>query len=281
MGCLLFDVAFTAALFLTGLSFGRFLLNLPLSESLIKRLCPGETAFSSLKQYLYFSGVWILFLSAMLLSPSDRTMLRDFPVGRKNLIRFLPGLITGFAANAVCVCGALLTRSFTLQPAPGSKGQLLVFLPVVLLQAGAEELAFRYYLYQKLQKLCRSPLIAAAATVLLFLLLHIWNAGFNALGAIEIILMGILLTLIAADPENLWTAIAFHTAWNASQTLLFGLKNSGATSGVSVFLPESVQNGIFYDAAFGLEGSIGACAVLSLAITALLLNRKAAEKPVL
>ena len=152
MGCLLFDVAFTAALFLTGLSFGRFLLNLPLSESLIKRLCPGETAFSSLKQYLYFAGVWILFLSAMLLSPSDRTMLRDFPVGRKNLIRFLPGLITGFAANAVCVCGALLTRSFTLQPAPGSKGQLLVFLPVVLLQAGAEELAFRYYLYQKLKK---------------------------------------------------------------------------------------------------------------------------------
>ena len=282
-GCLMFDLLFTAALFLTGLSFGRFLLELPLPAKLMHHLCPEKPALHSLNRYLCFLGVWILIGSAMLLTEADRKLLFSSPICRyrkKNLTGFLIALAAGFAANGVCVFGAQLTGSFTLHRAPVSAGMPVLFFLAILIQAGAEEFTFRFFLYQKLlQKNC-NPSLAVAGNVLLFLVLHLMNAGLNMVGALQIVLMGILLSLLAADENKIWEAIAFHTAWNASQSLLFGLKNSGTDSVVSFFLPESVRSGFFYDAAFGVEGSIGACLVLFLTLTALLLYRKATGKPI-
>ncbi|MBQ3334869.1 MAG: hypothetical protein IJG85_04685 [Eubacteriaceae bacterium] len=60
----------------------------------------------------------------------------------------------------------------------------------------------------------------------------------------------------------------FHTAWNYSQSIIFGLPNSGVLSSCSIFIldTETARSGFFYDPAFGVEGSPGAILILALVI---------------
>ncbi len=73
----------------------------------------------------------------------------------------------------------------------------------------------------------------------------------------------------------------FHTAWNFSQSIFFGLPNSGIVSSFSVFTidVESARNGFFYDTEFGVEGSIGAILIfVILSITVILISRGKGER---
>jgi len=56
----------------------------------------------------------------------------------------------------------------------------------------------------------------------------------------------------------------FHTAWNFSQSTVFGLPDSGEVSAYSIFTMDTstAKSGFFYDTVFGVEGSIGAVLIL-------------------
>ena len=82
---------------------------------------------------------------------------------------------------------------------------------------------------------------------------------------------------------SLWTAIWAHTAWNFSQSIVFGLPNSGIVSSYSVFKLDaaSARDGLFYSTSFGVEGSIGANVIIGAVILIVLiaaLVRKRGEK---
>ena len=81
--------------------------------------------------------------------------------------------------------------------------------------------------------------------------------------------------------DNLWGAMAFHAAWNYTQNIIFGLPNSGIVSEYSIFTLEaaSARNGLFYNVNFGVEGSIGATAMLFiLAAVIIYINRNKHER---
>ena len=86
-------------------------------------------------------------------------------------------------------------------------------------------------------------------------------------------LFGVLASLIVYYWDSLWAAIWMHTAWNFSQSIVFGLPNSGIVSKYSVFKLEaaSARDGIFYNTSFGVEGSKGANAIMAGIIVAVLL----------
>ena len=80
--------------------------------------------------------------------------------------------------------------------------------------------------------------------------------------------------------NNLWGAMAFHAAWNFTQNLIFGLPNSGIVSEYSIFALEaaSARDGLFYNVNFGVEGSVGACALLAvIAVAIFVINRNRPE----
>ena len=80
--------------------------------------------------------------------------------------------------------------------------------------------------------------------------------------------------------DNMWIAIAMHTAWNFSQTVIFGLPSSGVASTYSLTGINDATNGLFYDTLFGAEGSLGAViAVASVsAVLILMAGRKNSEQ---
>ena len=93
------------------------------------------------------------------------------------------------------------------------------------------------------------------------------------LGLLQVFLIGVLFSLIVYYWDSLWTVIWAHTAWNFSQSIVFGLPNSGIVSKYSVFKLEaaSARDGIFYNTSFGVEGSMGANVMIAAAIVIVLI----------
>ena len=99
------------------------------------------------------------------------------------------------------------------------------------------------------------------------------NPGVTKLGLLQVFLIGVLFSLIVYYWDSLWTVIWAHTAWNFSQSIVFGLPNSGIVSKYSVFKLEaaSARDGIFYNTSFGVEGSMGANVMIAAAIVIVLI----------
>jgi membrane protease YdiL (CAAX protease family) len=108
---------------------------------------------------------------------------------------------------------------------------------------------------------------------LVFMALHMGNPGVTQLGLLQVFLIGVLFSLIVYYWDSLWTVIWAHTAWNFSQSIVFGLPNSGIVSSYSVFKLEaaSARDGIFYNTSFGVEGSLGANVLIGIAIVVVLI----------
>ena len=113
------------------------------------------------------------------------------------------------------------------------------------------------------------------------MLLHIPNPGFTAKAGSQIFLIGVIFSLLVYYYDSLWAAIWFHTSWNFTQNIIFGLPNSGIVSEYSIFKLEAVtaQSGLFYDVKFGVEGSIGSSlGLMVILIAIILINRYKPEK---
>jgi len=81
--------------------------------------------------------------------------------------------------------------------------------------------------------------------------------------------------------DGVWIAIMMHIGWNFTQSILFGLPNSGIVSEYSLFKSEaaSAKNGLFYTVDFGVEGSLGSILAMALPIAVILwINRGKPEK---
>jgi hypothetical protein len=75
----------------------------------------------------------------------------------------------------------------------------------------------------------------------------------------------------------MWMAIAVHTAWNFSQSIVLGLPNSGIVFDFSIFKLDaaSARNSFAYHVNFGIEGTIFSTVLIAVAIVVLLvLNKK-------
>ena len=228
--------------------------------------------------YLEFIGLWIAILLGAIIPKKNRPMLRSFLPNRRgnNLKGIIAGILLGFGANGFCVLMSVLKGDIKLSYSGIEPGILLLFIVVVFIQSGAEELVDRFYLYQKLRRRYRSPLIAIIVNSAVFMALHILNPGFTAIAGSQIFLVGIIFSLFVYYYDSLWAAMWFHAAWNYTQNIIFGLPNSGIVSEYSIFRLEaaSATSGLFYDVKFGVEGSIGASLVLIILIIILvLINR--------
>ena len=259
------------------------ILNLTGFRTFLSNYLQNDNLEMFLSSYLEFIGIWIAVLIFTAVPKSNRPMLKSFWHNRNgnNLKGIIAGILLGFGTNGFCVLMSWLSGNIKFSYYGFEPVILLMFIAAIFIQSGAEELMDRYYLYEKLRRRYASPLVAILVNSLVFMLLHIPNPGFTAKAGSQIFLIGVIFSLLVYYYDSLWAAIWFHTTWNFTQNIIFGLPNSGIVSEYSIFKLEAVtaQSGLFYDVKFGVEGSIGSSLVLlTLLIAIILMNRNKPEK---
>ena len=276
-----------AVLSLVVLAIGGFFSDLALGPTGFKQILAdwlkSDNLAEFLASYLSFAGIWIAVFLFVAIPEGNRPMLKSWGYNRNgnNIKGIIAGILMGFGTNGLCVLiswlhGDIKLSFYGIQPVI-----LLAFLGAIMIQSGAEELIDRLYLYQKLRRRYRSPLVAIIFNALVFMAMHIPNPGFTAKAASQIILVGVIFSVLVYYYDSLWAAIWFHTAWNYTQNIIFGLPNSGIVSEYSIFKLEAATatNGPFFDVTFGVEGSIGSSIVLAILLAVLIMiNRNKGEK---
>ncbi len=227
--------------------------------------------------YLSFIGIVLLVLGYVAIAEKGlRPLFRSVRRGgaRGNTLReFGLGILIGFVMNGVCILAAWLHGDLDFSFGGFYPVYLIVTFLCVMIQSGAEEMLTRGYIYGALRE--RYPVwVAVAANALLFGALHLLNPGVSVFSVLSIVLIGLGLSLVMVWRESLWMAIAIHTMWNFTQSILFGLPNSGIVSQGSFLHLEAAKGSFFYDAEFGVEGAFPAIVVELLLIADLWLVRK-------
>ena len=275
------DIIPIAAMLSVILTLFGALLSFILDESVVPataigmKLLGDADSVEFLLEYFEFYGIWIAFVIVILLFKDNWPMWKAFLYNRhgNNLKAILAGILLGFGLNGTCILLSVIMGDIKLSYSGFAPVPFFAFLISVLIQSGAEEIVDRCYLYQKLRRRYRWPIIAVLVNSLIFMSLHMGNPGVTKLGLLQVFLIGVLFSLIVYYWDSLWTAIWAHAAWNFSQSIVFGLPNSGIVSKYSVFKLEaaSARDGIFYNTGFGVEGSLGANVMIGAVIVIILI----------
>jgi membrane protease YdiL (CAAX protease family) len=178
---------------------------------------------------------------------------------------------TGFFLGIFLVCAGtcLLYFSKNLQwTGINFNGtDLFISFGLMLIVAFYEELMLRGYILNNLMESVRKwPALIISALV--FALLHAANPDFSAVGAINILLAGLLLGINYIYTKNLWFGILLHFSWNFFQGPLLGFEVSGLQ--LQSLLQHDIQGSeLLTGGKFGFEGSLVATVLLTMVIVIL------------
>lgn len=226
--------------------------------------------------WLTFAATWLLFVPLFLAAAVVAVTMERRPIGSLGFgfhSRWLMELLRGSAwgLGTLCLVMLLLVCTGGYRIHGFHEG----FVPAVewglLMAAGflgvgvVEEFLGRGYL---LQNLIDGLGLPAAATIscLLFMAMHIPNAGENPIGLLQVLLAGILLVVLILRTRSLWMAVGFHAAWDWAQNFLFGVADSGTVTPGGLLNSTPHGPAWLSGGAAGPEGSVVALAVVALTI---------------
>lgn len=219
----------------------------------------------AVRTYLSEIWLWPLFLLMMQNDPADREALRRLnPKGQGK--RALIGAGIGLGLNALCWLAAWANKDLIPVWMGAEVWQLLVLLPVVLIQSGAEEIAFRSFLLERCRKDLKRPWMAVVLNGVLFGALHLANEHVTVIGFLATAALGMLLAVMYVCMDSPVPGILMHTMWNYTQNILLGMPNSGWIFSCSALGVSATQENasFFYDPYFGIEGGAFCVAVALL-----------------
>jgi membrane protease YdiL (CAAX protease family) len=225
--------------------------------------------------YLSSIGLWVMGL-LWFMRKNNRPLFKSIGtyVKGNTAKNLLMGLFIGIVLNGICVLISLMNKDIVIKYQGFHFVQAILVLLCVLVQSSGEELICRGYLYQKLLKKYEKPIIAIVGNALLFALLHFSNSGVTILSVINILLIGIVFSLMVYHFDSLWMAMGAHATWNYLQSIVFGLPNSGIEMRYSIFKLTSSRDGIAYTKSFGIEGSVMVTLLFIIVIVVVLLKKK-------
>lgn len=171
--------------------------------------------------------------------------------------QYLLGLAIGFAIMSGAVgiaylCGAL--RFDGMQDV--SLWILGVYFIGFMIQGFSEELMMRGF-FMNAYAANKGMMKAIIFNSVIFAVLHLGNDGISFLAIVNLILAGIVFSLMAVYFDNIIVCSAAHSMWNFAQGNLFGILVSGLYLPSSAFRFENhASMGILNGGSFGLEGGI-------------------------
>ncbi len=135
---------------------------------------------------------------------------------------------------------------------------------VYFIWAFGEEAIFRGYIFHRILMQGYNVKYAIFVNATLFTLVHALNIGFNVVAFFQLLIGGILLSLLVLSSGSLVSPTLFHSMWNYMLTLL-GFPVSGNTR--YILLKASTKNFEFiFGGSFGPEGGLAGLAVIILGL---------------
>jgi membrane protease YdiL (CAAX protease family) len=176
------------------------------------------------------------------------------------------GLLAGFAlfclmTGLVALLGGIVVtgvRSF-------GETQFWIWASLGAASGIVEETLFRGILLRQLERLV-GTWWALALTSILFGALHLTNPDATWAGAVGIMLeAGILLGAAYLYTRRLWLAAGLHAAWNFTQAWVFSVPVSGTGDTIGILATERHGPEWLTGGKFGLEASVAAVVVATVA----------------
>jgi membrane protease YdiL (CAAX protease family) len=248
---------------------------------LLQRYLPGFSdtsvqatpAFAIAREGLLLGAV---LLPTVVLSIAERRSPLGYGLRGPHRIRyFVVGLAGGIAcASVLILCleasGHLVFDRMRLSAFP-ALGFAVAWGGCFLAVALAEEMLFRGYLQTALARLIGFwP--AAAALSAIFGVVHLRNSNEMAFGIAVVVLGGAFFSLALWRTGSLWWGIGFHTAWDWSQSFLFGTPDSGILVADRLMQTHPVGAVIWSGGTTGPEGSLFVLPIMAVALVAMLLS---------
>jgi uncharacterized protein len=144
-------------------------------------------------------------------------------------------------------------------------GALWSMLALAVFSGVFEEIVFRGIVFRQLEAWLGSW-IALALSSALFGALHIGNPGATWFSSLAIAVeAGILLGAAYMVTRRLWLAIGIHAAWNFTQGWVFSVPVSGGDAPLGLLITRRIGPDWLTGGDFGLEASVVAMVVATLA----------------
>ena len=197
-------------------------------------------------------------------------------------VKYLIGIGAGAAAFSAALFVVVLSGSASFA-GMGTIANPLMYAVICIgwiIQGAEEEIVCRGWLMSSLS--AKLPMWAAVLiSASFFSVMHLFNGGFSLLAALNILLIGVIFSLVTIRANSLIPACAMHSVWNWIQGNFYGLPVSGMNTGSSVFRFELGANELWTGGVFGVESGLGAT-IVCVAVIALLVFvpvRKKTETP--
>jgi membrane protease YdiL (CAAX protease family) len=230
-------------------------------------------------------------------SKLERRRFGTYGIGKVRMMDFLPGAFWGLAALSVLVFAMhsmhVLYFDARLLSGPVMYAYGLKWLIAFLFVGFSEEYELRGYLqytltrgvYGLAEKISPERArfvafwIAAGIMSLLFGALHLGNKGENALGILQVVLVGLVFSYVLWRTGSLWWAIGFHMAWDWAQSFLYGVPDSGNISAGRLFQTHAAGKPLFSGGVDGPEGSLLCVPVMLLVFVVVRFTTKQGVQP--
>lgn len=230
-------------------------------------------------------------------SRAERRRLGVYGIGTSRRSDFFPGAFWGLVALSALV---LLLRSLhllyfdaRLLAGPALFLYAAKWLFAFLLVGFSEEYMLRGYLQFTLTRgvFCLAEKIsppntrlvafwiAAVIMSLVFGILHLGNAGENALGIGQVVLVGLIFSYVLWRTGSLWWTIGFHMTWDWAQSFLYGVPDSGNLSVGRLFQTHIAGKPLLSGGVDGPEGSILCIPILLLVVLVVRFTTKPGKQP--
>ena len=231
--------------------------------------------------YILFIYIWIVVFFVIFIFKNNHYIIDKITTKSKenNIAYLFLGLLIGLVLNGFCALIAMINGDFTLRFSQFEIFPAIGLLFAVFVQSSAEELLCRGFMYQRLLKSTNSPAFAIIFNSLFFAALHLFNNGMSILPFYCIFIFGVFASMIIYYFDSLWMAMGLHAMWNFTQSILFGLPNSGTNVPYSIFkIGSSVKGSFAYNPTFGLEGTILSSVLMTICCLALYLWKSKTNK---
>ncbi|MCQ2516965.1 MAG: CPBP family intramembrane metalloprotease [Saccharofermentans sp.] len=234
--------------------------------------------YSPIMEVMQYASTLSMIIMVLLIARFfDKMPMRTLGIKKEKLvIRYLIGLVTGFAIFSLAVLICHLTGALTINVDTNSNKLLIpLFFIAWMIQGFSEEILCRGWL---MGSICKrySTLTGVLVNSVFFAALHCLNSGLTPLALVNLFLFGVFASVVYLISESIWTVAAIHSIWNMVQGNFYGISVSGNPTSTTVFTSELIAGKeLINGGAFGLEGGLGVTTVLLMGIIiAYILYRK-------
>jgi membrane protease YdiL (CAAX protease family) len=215
-------------------------------------------------------ALWLIAAWKLYKRFGERAPDRELPL-RGALPEWAGGLLFGFLLFSGMTGVVALLGGFSVQGVRGV-GTLGAMVAMAAISGVGEEIIFRGVLLRHLETMV-GTWGALALTSAFFGAAHLANPGATWFAALAIALeAGILLGAAYLATRRLWLAMGIHSAWNFTQGWVFSVPVSGGKAPEGLLITVRSGPDWLTGGAFGLEASVVAMVVATLAGVVLLMR---------